>query len=105
MGLEQDTPAIACKEDIEEIESILRNRLGAYYEEDLSLVRTSAMASFPDGRTDVCLYLIEPHQLPEVDVEAIKKIGKYCAVVPLLAKVKTLSCRLSRSMKWSCLMY
>lgn len=87
----QDTAAITCKEDVEQVENVLKHRLGAYYEfeAEQSPDRKAAMGSSPDVRVDICLYLIEPHQLPEEDIEAIKAIGKFTPVVPLLAKVRS----------------
>lgn len=67
----------------------MKSNLGAYFEAEQSPARSLAMASTPDVRVDVCLYLIEPHQLSKVDIEAIKTIGKFTRVVPLLAKVST----------------
>lgn len=89
LGIVQDTPAIACKEDVRRVANIAKFNLIASFEAEQSSVCTAATASSPDARVDVCLYLIEPHQLPEVDIEAIKRIGLFTLVVPLLAKVWT----------------
>lgn len=85
---QQDTPAIACQEDVERTASLLRQRMDAYYEAVQSSARKTAMASTADVRVDVCLYLIEPHQLLEVDIEAMKSVGRFTPVVPLIAKVR-----------------
>lgn len=62
--------------------------MDAYYEAVQSSARKTAMASTADVRVDVCLYLIEPHQLLEVDIEAMKSVGRFTPVVPLIAKVR-----------------
>lgn len=85
----QDTAAVTSMEDVEQIESTVKQSLGAYYQAEQSPVRKADMVSLPDVRVDVCLYLIEPHQLPKEDIEAIKAVGKFAPVVPLLAKVRS----------------
>lgn len=88
LRLAQDTPAITCKGDIKRVQEIVEHSLGKYFEAEQCVDREAAMSSSPDVRVDVCLYLIEPHQLTEVDIQAMKALGKFTSIVPLLAKVR-----------------
>lgn len=56
-----------------------------YYEAEHDPHRETSMACLPDSMVDVCLYLIEPHQLPQVDTDAITALGRFVPIVPLLA--------------------
>lgn len=70
------------------MERYVTGKLGEHYVVEQHPERDLPMASLPDARVDVCLYLIEPNQLPEVDIDAIVEIGKLVPIMPLLAKLK-----------------
>lgn len=65
----------------------MTEKLSGFYEAEQDPERDTSMICLPDARVDVCLYLIEPHLLPEVDIDAIVAIGKLTPIFLLQAKV------------------
>lgn len=88
----QDAPSVSSKEDVAGLEAFVTKKLSGFYEAEQNLERRTSITCLPDARVDVCLFLLEPHLLPEVDIDAIVAIGKKLPIVLLLAKVGPRAC-------------
>jgi len=84
-----DTPGFGDNIDNElcfnEIVSFLEQQFDHVLAEETRIRRNP---KFEDSRVHICLYFLEPtgHGLRELDVECIKKMSKYCNVLPVISK-------------------
>lgn len=88
----QDAPSISSEEDVAKLQVFLTEKMAKFYEAEHNPERETSVACIPDSRVDICMYLLEPHQLPKVDVDAIVALGKSTPIVFLLGKVSQCSC-------------
>lgn len=90
----QVAPSISSQEDIAKCQCFVKGKLVEHYEAEHNPERETSMWSLPDARIDVCLYLLEPHLMHELDSDAIVALGKLLPIVPLIAKVsQCMRCR------------
>lgn len=88
----QDAPSISSEEDVTKMKVFLKEKMAQFYEAEHSPQRKTSVICLPDSRVDVCFYILEPHQLPQEDIDAIIAIGEFTSVVPLLGKVRQRAC-------------
>ena len=63
----------------------------AYYNAERDPDRRQPLSDLADTRIDVCLYLLPPHTLHEVDLEFMGRLCRVVPVIPVLAKADAMT--------------
>lgn len=72
----------------EQIVKLMERNLEDYYKK----ISKATKSLVDDKRVHLCLYFLEPIRFIKVaDIEALKKISKYCTIIPIVAKADLLS--------------